>query len=102
MPGESWNQLWQRLPLQQKNRLLGLFFIFIVALIWVLASFIVQEIEGEGLNPFILTYIANSLFIVLLPIHYIRTILRRRADRYCTCLSAILLSAPARYLHVSL
>lgn len=33
----------------------------------VLASFLVQDLEAEGLNPFLLTYIANSLFIVYLP-----------------------------------
>lgn len=96
MPGEPWNHLWQRLSLAQKHKVLGLFFIFVVALIWVLASFIVQEIEGEGLDPFVLTYIANSLFIVLLPVHYLRTTLQRRADRYCTCLAPILLIAAAR------
>ena len=33
----------------------------------VLASFLVQDLEAEGLNPFLLTYIANSLFIIYLP-----------------------------------
>ena len=37
----------------------------------VLASFLVQDLEAEGLNPFLLTYIANSLFIVYLPIYVI-------------------------------
>ena len=40
------------------------------AVIWVLASFIVQKVEDEGLSPVILSYIANSLFIVFLPLDY--------------------------------
>ena len=36
-------------------------------LVQVLASFLVQDLEAEGLNPFLLTYIANSLFIIYLP-----------------------------------
>lgn len=35
-----------------------------------LASFLVQDLETGGLNPFLLTYIANSLFIVYFPIYY--------------------------------
>lgn len=37
----------------------------------VLASFLVQDLESEGLNPFLLTYIANSLFIIYLPLYYL-------------------------------
>ena len=33
-----------------------------------LASFVVQQVEDEGLSPFLLSYIANSLFIVYLPL----------------------------------
>jgi len=36
-------------------------------MVQVLASFLVQDLEAEGLNPFLLTYIANSLFIIYLP-----------------------------------
>ncbi len=36
-------------------------------LVQVLASFLVQDLEAEGLNPFLLTYIANSLFMIYLP-----------------------------------
>lgn len=45
----------------------GLVFVLITALIWVAASFIVQNIDAD-LNPFPLTYIANSLFTLYLPI----------------------------------
>ena len=39
----------------------------LLCLVQVLASFLVQDLEAEGLNPFLLTYIANSLFMVYLP-----------------------------------
>ncbi len=52
---------------------MGLSFVFCVAVIWVAASFLVQDLEKEGINPFVLTYIANSLFIVLLPISALYT-----------------------------
>ena len=41
------------------------------AVIWVLASFVVQKVEDQGLSPFILSYIANSLFVVFLPLDYV-------------------------------
>lgn len=46
----------------------GLVFIVAAAIIWVLASFVVQRVEDKGLSPFLLSYIANSLFIVYLPL----------------------------------
>lgn len=60
----------ERLHLQDPKRLLGLGFILAVAVIWVLASFIVQDIEHTGVNPAVLTLIANSLFAIYLPVHY--------------------------------
>lgn len=81
-----WKKLkssWRALSPDHRKRALGLSFIFVVALIWVLASFLVQDLESEGLNPFLLTYIANSLFIVYLPIYYltVRLIARKRNAR---------------------
>ena len=88
---------WQSMSREKQDRALGLLFIIAVAFIWVylhfaphkmhdacsprptarsplsarfvqvLASFLVQDLEAQGLNPFLLTYIANSLFIVYLP-----------------------------------
>ena len=52
----------------QKEQALGLCFVFCVAVIWVAASFLVQDLEARGINPFVLTYIANTLFLVLLPV----------------------------------
>ena len=54
------------------NYFKGVLCTVIAAVIWVLASFVVQEVEDEGLSPFILSYIANSLFVIFLPIDYLR------------------------------
>ena len=59
---------WSSLNIKQREQALGLCFVFSVAVIWVAASFLVQSLEGRGINPFVLTYIANSLFIVLIPV----------------------------------
>lgn len=64
---------WSQLNSGQKEQALGLSFVFCVAVIWVAASFLVQDLEKEGINPFLLTYIANSLFVVLLPISVLST-----------------------------
>ena len=63
---------WQGLSRRERDWTLGVSFITTVAVIWVLASFLVQDIEAEGLSPFLLTYIANSLFVVLLPIYFLK------------------------------
>ncbi|CAI8616434.1 unnamed protein product [Vicia faba] len=47
---------------------LGLIYIIAVALIWIAASFVVQSVVDDGVSPFLVTYICNSLFVVLLPI----------------------------------
>lgn len=54
-----------------RRRVLGLGFIVAVATIWVIASFAVQGIESAGVHPAVLTYIANSLFALYLPVHWI-------------------------------
>ena len=53
---------------RQREQALGICFVFTVAVIWVAASFLVQNLEQQGINPFLLTYIANSLFVVLIPV----------------------------------
>ncbi|XP_057773469.1 uncharacterized vacuolar membrane protein YML018C isoform X4 [Salvia miltiorrhiza] len=47
---------------------LGLVYIFTVATIWIAASFIVQSVVDEGVSPFLVTYICNSLFVVYIPL----------------------------------
>ncbi|KAL3647643.1 hypothetical protein CASFOL_008611 [Castilleja foliolosa] len=47
---------------------LGLIYILLVAIIWIAASFVVQSVVDEGVSPFLVTYICNSLFIVYIPL----------------------------------
>ncbi|KAL6564587.1 hypothetical protein OROMI_016037 [Orobanche minor] len=47
---------------------LGLVYIFAVATIWIAASFVVQSVVDEGVSPFLVTYICNSLFVVYIPL----------------------------------
>ncbi|XP_010547058.1 PREDICTED: thiamine-repressible mitochondrial transport protein THI74 [Tarenaya hassleriana] len=47
---------------------LGLIYIFAVATIWIAASFVVQSVVDEGVSPFLVTFICNSLFMIYLPI----------------------------------
>lgn len=56
-----------------KERLTGLVLIIIVAVIWIAASFVVQELR---LHPFLITYICNILFIVYIPISTIQDVKR--------------------------
>lgn len=48
-----------------KARITGLLLIVVVAIIWVCASFIVQQLK---LHPLLITYFCNVLFLVYLPI----------------------------------
>lgn len=48
--------------------ILGLIYIFAVAAIWIVASFVVQSVVDEGVSPFLVTYICNSLFVVYIPL----------------------------------
>lgn len=52
---------------------LGLFFIFLVSIIWTFASVLVQHIfrEYDFDSPFLLTYIGTSLFLIFLPTRFI-------------------------------
>ncbi|KAD3640595.1 hypothetical protein R6Q59_003325 [Mikania micrantha] len=48
--------------------ILGLIYIFAVATIWIAASFVVQSVVDEGVAPFLITYICNSLFVIYIPL----------------------------------
>lgn len=50
------------------NWVLGLIYIFLVAAIWIAASFVVQSVVDEGVSPFLVTYICNSLFVIYIPL----------------------------------
>ncbi|KAE9463782.1 hypothetical protein C3L33_04318, partial [Rhododendron williamsianum] len=47
---------------------LGLIYIVVVASIWIVASFVVQSVVDEGVSPFLIAYICNSLFVVYIPL----------------------------------
>ena len=48
--------------------MLGMVYVIAVAVIWIVASFVVQSVVGAGVSPFLITYLCNSLFIVYLPV----------------------------------
>ena len=48
--------------------MLGMAYVIAVAVIWIIASFVVQSVVGAGVSPFLITYLCNSLFIVYLPV----------------------------------
>ncbi|CAG9462608.1 unnamed protein product [Pedinophyceae sp. YPF-701] len=50
---------------------LGVCFVGLTALVWVLSSYLVKVIVGGGVPPLVLTWIANSVFIVLLPVWWL-------------------------------
>ncbi|XP_051142345.1 uncharacterized vacuolar membrane protein YML018C-like [Andrographis paniculata] len=48
--------------------ILGLIYIFAVAVIWIAASFVVQSVVDAGVSPFLVTYICSALFVVYIPL----------------------------------
>lgn len=75
---EYFERLRDVLGLHSRRRVLGLSFILAVAVIWVAASFAVQGIESTGVHPAVLTFIANSLFALYLPVYWLNVQLQRR------------------------
>ena len=61
---------------------LGVLLIVIVAFIWNAASVLVQYIftDYTFFRPFFLTYLANSLFVVTLPLRSLTQLVRRRSS----------------------
>ncbi|KAL3828024.1 hypothetical protein ACJIZ3_016826 [Penstemon smallii] len=53
---------------QKWRWVLGLVYILAVAVIWIAASFLVQSVVHDGVSPFLVTYICNSLFVVYIPL----------------------------------
>ncbi|RZC94093.1 hypothetical protein C5167_016787 [Papaver somniferum] len=56
------------MSIEASRWVLGLFYLFAVALIWVASNFIVQSVISGGASPFLITYICNSLFTLCIPI----------------------------------
>jgi hypothetical protein len=70
--GMAWPaSLLEEMGVAERKRLLGLCFILAVAVIWVVASFVVQDIESTGAHPLVLTYVANSLFAIYVPLYFL-------------------------------
>jgi len=63
---------------------LGLFFIFLIVIIWVSSSFIVQLVEKDrSINkPFFITYFNNSIFTLYLLIYYIKNKFNKKKNNY--------------------
>lgn len=53
---------------KQWRWMLGMLYVVAVAVIWIVASFVVQSVVGAGVSPLHIAYICNSLFVVYLPI----------------------------------
>jgi solute carrier family 35 protein F5 len=80
---EGTQPFWARaFPMHEPRKLLGLVFVVAVAIIWVGASFVVQGIEEQGAHPVVLTFVANSLFAVYVPIYYLNLRWRRRRQQH--------------------
>ena len=58
--------LWTRWDARKRW---GMALVLTVAAVWVASSFVVQSLEDKGIAPLLLTYIANSLFVLYLPMH---------------------------------
>jgi len=57
----------------------GLLLIVVVAVIWALASLVVADAEDDGVDPFFITFVCNSLFVLyLVPVFFFK---RRRRLR---------------------
>ncbi|KAK9733908.1 hypothetical protein RND81_04G100200 [Saponaria officinalis] len=48
--------------------ILGLIYIVAVSSIWIAASYVVQSVVDDGISPFLITYICNSLFMIYIPL----------------------------------
>jgi drug/metabolite transporter (DMT)-like permease len=67
----------------------GFLLIFLVALIWSASSFISKALVSDkhhdghaAVPPFVLTYLATSLFIIYLPFVYVRLWFKQRRLRH--------------------
>lgn len=55
------------------KRVVGIALIVCVSAIWLSSSFIVKDLENNAAtSPFVITYLANALFVLLLPLAYLQ------------------------------
>ena len=81
---------------QSRQRALGLSFVLAVSVIWVVASFLVQDLEQLGVHPVVVTAVSNSLFAVYLPVYFLSRFLSRAGAGATTAdTSASLSAAPS-------
>lgn len=62
---------------------LGLIYIVAVAAIWIAASYVVQSVVDDGISPFLITYICNSLFIIYIPLVEVSRYLEDYTGKLC-------------------
>ena len=53
--------------------ILGIALLVVVCLIWSVASLVVADAEDAGVDPFFITFVCNSLFVLYLPISKTKT-----------------------------
>lgn len=63
--------------------IIGLIYIVAVAAIWIAASYVVQSVVDEGISPFLITYICNSLFIIYIPLVEASRFLEDYTGKFC-------------------
>ena len=64
---------------ERQQALLGLSLVLAVSIIWVLASFLVQDLEQLGVHPVVVTSVSNSLFAIYLPVYLVSRFLSSRS-----------------------
>ena len=63
--------------------IVGLIYIVAVAAIWIAASYVVQSVVDDGISPFLITYICNSLFIIYIPLVEASRFLEGYSGKFC-------------------
>ena len=64
---------------RKNKKIVGFSCILIAATVWVVSSYWVTDLEGQGVTPLLLTSIANCMFAVVLPVHFIRHYITMRS-----------------------
>ena len=68
-------------PWADAKKVKGFSCVLLAAFIWVVSSYWVQDLEGQGMTPLLVTSLANSMFTVLLPVCLVRDWISRRSKR---------------------
>lgn len=62
---------------------LGVIYIVLVAAIWIASSYVVQSVVDEGISPFLITYICNSLFVIYIPLVEVSRVFEDYTGKLC-------------------